>query len=195
MQKIFFHIILIFISSQTLLKAQDTNSIVTRAVIVSGDTLPIVAMSEVKIYGKPMFNNKVDALTFSRLALLVKKVYPYAKLVAAKAQEYNAIIASSGPKKDRKRAMKKAEADLKARFEEEIKNLNDVEGKILIKLIDRETGSSSFDLIKDFRGGVVASMYQSFGRLFGYNLKSTYDPMGEDKYIEQIVVMIENKQL
>ena len=195
MRKIFFHIVLIFISSQTLLKAQDTNSIVTRAVIVSGDTLPIVAMSEVKIYGKPMFNNKVDALTFSRLALLVKKVYPYAKLVAAKAQEYNAIIASSGPKKDRKRAMKQAEADLKARFEEEIKNLNDVEGKILIKLIDRETGSSSFDLIKDFRGGVVASMYQSFGRLFGYNLKSTYDPNGEDKYIEQIVVMIENKQL
>ena len=91
--------------------------------------------------------------------------------------------------------MKQAEEDLKAQFEDDVKNMNEVQGEILIKLIDRETGLSSYELIKEFRGGLTAVFYQSFGRLFGYNLKSTYDPTGEDKEIEEIVKLIETGKL
>lgn len=195
MRKIAFYIIVLIIGSTSLAKAQDTNCIVTRAEIVNGDTLPVVAMKEVIILSPLIFVDKMDALRFSRLATIVKSVYPYAKIVAVKANEYNSIINSAGSKKDKKRLMKQAEDELKASFEDDVKNMNDVQGMILIKLIDRETGSSSYDLIKSFRGSLVATFYQSFSRLYGYNLKSTYDPTGEDKDIEQIVLMIESGKL
>jgi hypothetical protein len=177
------------------LRAQDTSGFVTRAIIMNGDTLPVISLSEVPIFGPVVFENKLEALYFSRLVLNVRKVFPYAKIVAAKTQEYNLLIAQAKSRKERKRLMKLAENELKAQFEDDVKNMNEVQGEILIKLIDRETGSSSYDLIKEFRGGIVAVFYQSFGRLFGYNLKSTYEPKGEDKEIEKIVVMIENGEL
>ncbi|HNW69143.1 MAG TPA: DUF4294 domain-containing protein [Bacteroidales bacterium] len=175
--------------------AQDTTSIVTRAIIINGDTLPIMSLTEVKIFGPVIFANKYEALRFSKLVYHVKKVYPYAKIVSVKVLEYNYIINKASSRKERKQLMKQAEEELIAQFEDDIKNMSELQGEILIKLIDRETGSSSYDLIKEFRGGIVASLYQSFGRLFGYNLKSTYDPLGKDKDIEQIVVMIENGEL
>jgi hypothetical protein len=137
----------------------------------------------------------MEALYFSRLVLNVRKVYPYAKIVAAKTLEYNRLIAQAEKRKERKRLMKLAQDELMMQFEDDIKNMTEDQGKILIKLIDRETGASSYDLIKEFRGGLVAVFYQSFGRFYGYNLKSTYDPNGEDKEIENIVVMIESGKL
>jgi hypothetical protein len=177
------------------LRAQDTTGFVTRAIIINGDTLPIISLSEVQIFGPVVFANKMEAIYFSRLVYNVRKVYPYAKIVGVKTQEYNMLIAQAKNRKERKRNMKLAEDELMLQFEDDVKNMNEVQGEILIKLIDRETGSSSYDLIKEFRGGIRALFYQSFGRLFGYNLKSTYDPTGEDKEIEKIVMMIENGQL
>lgn len=175
--------------------ARNEQSVITRYIVVNGDTLPIIALNEVKIFGPVIFANKYEALRFSKLVYHVKKVYPYAKIVSVKVQEYNEVIAKASSRKERKRLMKKAEDELIAQFEDDIKNMNDLQGEILIKLIDRETGASSYDLIKEFRGVIVASLYQTFGRLFGYNLKSTYDPKGKDKEIEQIVLMIENSEL
>jgi hypothetical protein len=186
----FFHLICLF-----PLKAQDTTGIVTRGIIINGDTLPMISLSEVQIFGPIVFTNKLEALYFSRLVFNVKKVYPYAKIVGAKTQEYNQLIALAKNRKERKRLMKMAEDELKAQFEDDVKNMNEAQGEILIKLIDRETGASSYDLIKEFRGGIEALVYQSFGRLYGYNLKSTYDPTGDDKEIEKIVVLIEKGQL
>jgi len=177
------------------LAGQDTTGIVTRAVIINGDTLPLISLNEVKIFGPVVFANKMEALYFSRLVLNVRKVYPYAKIVAAKTLEYNRLIAQAEKRKERKRLMKLAQDELMMQFEDDIKNMTEDQGKILIKLIDRETGASSYDLIKEFRGGLVAVFYQSFGRFYGYNLKSTYDPNGEDKEIENIVVMIESGKL
>jgi len=195
MKKEFFLILFITLYSTVFLKAQDTNSVVTRAIVVNGDTLPVLALNEVKIFGPVIFASKLEALRFSRLVFHVKKVYPYAKIVSIKVQEFNYIISKASSRKEKKRLMKQAEDELMSQFEDDIKNMNELQGKILIKLIDRETGSSSFDIIKEFRGGIVASFYQTFGRLFGYNLKNTYDPNGADKDIEQIVIMIENGEL
>ena len=88
--------------------------------------------------------------------------------------------------------MKTAEKEIKEEYGEELKDLTFSQGKILIKLLDRETGNTSFELVQDLRGKFTAFWYQAFARIWGYNLKVKYDPEGEDKEIEDIVVMIEN---
>ena len=175
--------------------AQDSSAVVTRAVVIDGDTLPMMVLPEVNVYGPIVFVSKLEALRYSRLVINVKRAYPYARIVSYKVKDYNEMIAKASSRKEKRRLMKKAEADLKAQFENDVKNMTEEQGEILIKLIDRETGSSSYDLIKEFRGGLVAVFYQSFGRLFGYNLKSTYDPEGADREIEQIVLLIESGEL
>lgn len=170
-------------------------AVMARAIIIDGDTLPIIALDDVRIYGPIIFKTKHEAVKFTRLIRDVKIAYPFARVVGIKVKEYNDIIATSASKSEKKAKMKEAEAELKKQFENDIKNLTETQGIILMKLIDRETGESSYELIKDFRGGLMAVFYQSLGTLFGYNLKITYDPSGEDKDIEQIVLMLESGQL
>jgi len=195
MKKLVILILFVVVGSAQVVFSQDTSSVVTRAIVINGDTLPVLALEEVKIFGPVIFASKYEALRFSKLVYHVKKVYPYAKIVTVKVQEFNYLISQASSKREKKRLMKQAEDELKAQFEDDIKNMSSTQGEILIKLIDRETGSSSYDIIKEFRGGIVATFYQTFGRFFGYNLKSTYDPFGADKDIEQIMVMIENGEL
>lgn len=172
--------------------SQEPAGYVTRAIIIDGDTIPIYVVNPVKIFGPMIFKNKYDVIQFSRLVKNVKKVYPYALITAIKVREYEQMLMGVTSKKEKKQKLKKAEEELKLQFEDDIKNLTDKQGIILIKLIDRETGSSSYELIKEFKGRIMAVFWQSLGSLFGYNLKDSYDPEGEDKDIEKIVIMIEN---
>ncbi len=172
-----------------------TQPVLTRAIMVNGDTVPIYVMNEVKIFGPIIYKNKSEAIKFSRLVKNVKKVYPYAKITGIKVREYEEVIKAAKGEKDARKKMKMAEDELKAQFEDDVREMNFSQGVLLIKLIDRETGNSSFELIREFRGRFLASFYQTVGRLFGYNLKTTYDPTGEDKDVEQIIQMIENGAL
>ncbi len=190
MKSTFFSILLFFVL--ILPVAGQTSPVLTRAILIDGDTVPIYVMNQVKIFGPIIFQNKTDAIRFTRLVRNVKKVYPYAKITGIKVKEFDEIIKNAKNEKDRKEKMKAAEDELKAQFEDDVKNMTFKQGVLLIKLIDRETGNSSFELIKEFRGRFMASFYQTIGRLFGYNLKTTYDPEGEDKEVEKIVQMIEN---
>ena len=176
-------------------QAQNGNGIVARAIIFEGDTIPIIGLAEVKIFGPVIFKSKHDAIRFTKLMKNVVKVYPYALVVSIKVKEYNDMIEAAGTDREKKRLMKEAEQSLKEEFEDDIKDLNFTQGEILIKLIDRETGNTSYDLIKEFRGKIVAIFYSSLGKLFGYDLKATYDPEGADRDIEQIVLMIESGAL
>jgi hypothetical protein len=109
-----------------------------------------------------------------------------------KFNEYNQKMAGITSEKVKKDLMKQAEAELEAQFGDELKDLTITQGKILLKLIDRQTSNCSYDIVKDFRGKFRAFFYQSFARIFGYNLKIKYDPLGADADIERIVLMIEN---
>ncbi|MBC8146971.1 MAG: DUF4294 domain-containing protein [Bacteroidetes bacterium] len=170
---------------------QDFKGVVAQVVIVDGDTIPMIHLSEVTIFSPLVFKNKRDARQFGRLVAYVKKVYPYAKIAGAKFNEYNTLLAQTTNEKEKKKLMKKAEEDIKAEFEGELKKLTFSQGKILIKLIDRETQFTSFELVKELRGRVMAAFWQGLARIFGYNLKVEYDPDGKDKRIELIVRMIE----
>lgn len=171
------------------------DSMVVVARIQNHDTIPIMQLPEVGVSTWRLPDNRRDLRKYNRLIYHVKKVYPYAKLAGIKLNEYEAQLQAAKSDKDRRRIMKKAEKELNEQFGDELKNLTFTQGKILIKLIDRETRETSYDLLRELRGGVTAFFYQGFARIWGYNLKSEYDPQGEDALIELIIHMIETGQL
>jgi hypothetical protein len=164
------------------------------AEIVNGDTIPSIRCQDIWIYAEYTYKNKKQYDAWSRTKYNVKKVYPYAILASAKLKEYNRILEKMPTEASRKAYMKTVEKELKAEFEEPLKDLSMTQGKILLKLIDRETGNTSYELVKDLRGGFQAFMWQSVARLFGSNMKSEYDPKGEDIMIERAIKLIEAGQ-
>lgn len=159
--------------------------------IVNGDSLPTLNLGNVNVVEKRKFSSKVDRRRYDRLERYVTKVYPYAELAGKLLQNYDDTLKLIKNEVRRKAYMKKVEEELKEEFEGELKKLTVMQGIILVKLIDRETGASSYDLVRQLRGSLSAFLWQSMARLFGQNLKLKYDPTGEDKDIEQIVQMLE----
>lgn len=128
---------------------------------------------------------------YLRLEAKVKKVYPYAKLAGKKLKEYNQVYLDFKTERERKSYAKSIEKEIFAEFEGEIRKMKISEGRILIKLIDREAGINSYQIIKEFRGGFQAFFWQTIASVFGHDLKSEYDPKTEDQLIEYIVRNIE----
>ena len=164
------------------------------AVIIDGDTIPSFNLQEFTVYGDFPTKNKRQYEAWTRIKYNVKKVYPYAILASAKLKEYNLVLEKLPDEKSKKLYMKVAEKELKAQFEDQLKDLTMSQGRILLKLIDRETGNTSYQLVKDFRGGFQAFMWQGVARLFGNNMKTEYDPEGEDIMIERAIKLVEAGQ-
>jgi hypothetical protein len=180
------------ISAQGIINPHDSAGYHCSGIVVNGDTLPVMNLDEVYIWGNKTFRNSAESRQWERLVRNVKKAYPYAKLAGIKFNEYNQEISNIKSEKVKNEMMKKAEDEIEAQFGKELKDLTITQGKILLKLIDRQTNNSSYDIVKEFRGRFRAFFYQSFARLFSYNLKVKYDPLGADADIERIVLMIEN---
>ncbi len=175
-----------------LKKMQDTSEIkMVQGKIIDGDTIPVVDVSPAIIFPDMNFKNSKELMRFDRLVYNVRKVYPYAKLAAKKLDEYKHKLESIPTERARKLFIKQAQKELEDQFGDQVKAMSFSQGKVLIKLIYRETGNSSYDIVKDLRGGFSAFIWQTMARLFGYDLKTQYDPEGDDKAIERIVQMIE----
>ena len=165
------------------------------AVIRDGDTILTWQLREVEIVGKRIFTSRREEERYRRLVHNVRKVYPYAKLAGATYRQYDSILSLETNETRKARLMRDAERDIKRQFEGELRNLTVTQGKILVKLLDRETSHSAFNLVRDLRNMFQAYLYQGIGRLFGYNLRVKYDPDGVDRDIEGIVRMIERGEL
>jgi hypothetical protein len=168
---------------------------VVYATMLDGDTIPVIPLKEVYIYSFRPYKSKREARKMTKLIRNVKAVYPYAKLAGMKLMEYEEILSGVDDKKERKKIMKQAEKELEEEFGDELRDFTFSQGKIMIKLVYRETGASSYELVAEMRGKFRAFFWQAFARIFGFNLKNGYDPAGEDKEIEVIVRMIEAGQL
>ena len=169
--------------------------IVAEAIIENGDTIPIIYLEDVIISSRRKARSKKYQRKFGRIKKKVLKVYPYAEITRELIEDYDRELGTYSSEHNRKQFLKNAEDELKAEFEGEIRNMKVSEGKILIKLIDRETGKTSYDLIKQLRGGFTAFMWQGVAKLFGSNLKTEYDADGDDEIIEEIILAIENGEL
>ncbi len=174
---------------------EQDNITILRANIKNNDTLYFASLPAFTIVKKYPRKFRAALRRHDKLVRNVKKVYPYAKIAGLKLHEYEDLLKNASSDRERRKLMKQAEKELKEQFEGDITKLTFSQGIILIKLIDRETGNSSYVLIQELRGKVIAFFWQSVARLFGYNLKSGYDPEGEDREIEFIVQQIENGEL
>lgn len=164
--------------------------------VVDGDTIPFYQLKEVKVIESASLLTQLEIRKNQRLIRNVKKMLPYAKIGKQRLDILERQIADL-PKRDRKEAIKKAEKDLLADFSDELKACTISQGKVLLKLIDRETGRTSYVLVDELRGKLRAGFYQTFARLFGYNLKAGFDPRHnkEDDLINRIVISIEHGKL
>ena len=160
-----------------------------------GVILPEIAIKEVTVYAHPEFPTKRDFRKYERLVYNLKRVYPYALVVRGRIAEVNAELSTFNSEKERREYIKKVEKDVFGKYEGDIRDMTITQGRLLIKLIDRETQNTSYTLIKDYRGKLSAAFWQGIARIFGTNLKEEYDPVGEDVLIESIIIEIEAGRL
>lgn len=169
----------------------DDLGVTLKAYVDQGDTILFIELEPVEIVAPREFSSRREARRYSRLVRNVKVVYPYARLAGIMFREYLDDLEQLESDRERRQFTKEAEKMVRDTFEEDLKRLTFSQGLILLKLIDRETQHTSYDILKDFRGTFSAVFWQSLGRLFGFNLRTTYDPTGDDEMIEEIVQLIE----
>ena len=162
--------------------------------VIDGDTIAVCDLSVVTVGGRdyskpPKFRSKRQSYKYRKMTRYVKKVYPYAQLASQKLIACEAEIQRNP--ESRKKAMKKVEKALRKKYGKAMKSLTVTQGKILLLLIDRQTGFTTFELVQELRGNFNASMYQGLAILFGHSLKLNYEPRGKHWMIEDIVRKIE----
>lgn len=199
MKKLIYILLLSLITVPVITYGQEPTQLpdgrsVTLMNISDADTMPLVHLPSVEISDATSAEALARLRAYNKLKRDVKKAYPYAKLAAAKFEEMEQKIAGMN-KRQRKKYAKEQEKILKDQFTDELKNLTVNQGKILMKLIDRETGNTSYEVIKTMRGSFNAFLWQGFAKFFGSNLKDGYDPEGEDETIESIIRGIESGEI
>jgi hypothetical protein len=170
----------------------DTTKIVKkyRATIINGDTIAIVNLHPYFAIDKRIFKNKRKEKRYYSLVAKVKKVLPIAREAGRLYKTLNSQLVNKSDK-DKIFLMRRVENEIKKKYTKTIENLSYTEGMILLKLIDRETGNSAYHLVEELRGEFKAWFWQGVGRFFDVNLKQEYDPVEDDKDIEEIVFQID----
>lgn len=187
----------LFLSFQSVL-AQDKQSrggYLVPVCIYEGDTIPCVQLPTVYIFKPLKFKNDKERMEYYRLVRNVKKVYPIAREINRTILETYEYLQTLPNERARQKHIKRVEKGLKDQYTPRMKKLSFAQGKLLIKLVDRQSNQTSFELVKAFMGPFKAGFYQTFAALFGASLKKEYDPNGEDKLTERVVILVENGQI
>ncbi len=162
---------------------------------VGKDSIQYVRTSNVYVFPPMEFKSKSQQNAYYRLVYNIKKVLPVAKECQQIILETGAYLETIPSKKERAEHMKRVEKDIWNTYKPRMKKLTFSQGKLLIKLIDRECNSTSYELVQAFLGPVRAGFYQAFAWAFGSSLKKRYDPQGADRLVERIVLQVEAGQL
>ena len=161
----------------------------------NGENLPEIEIKEISIYGELKPASRFQSWRYERTIYNVKRVYPYSKIVRERLDRVNEDLKKITDEKERREYIKTFEKDVFSDYEDDMRHMTITQGRILIKLIDRETENTSYELIKEYRGNISAAFWQGIARIFGSNLKSEYDPEGDDYLIERIIYEIEMGRL
>ena len=165
-----------------------------KAYVDNNDTIAIIDLKEVYIYAPYKFKNNREKIKYMKLVRDVKRTLPYAKLVYETLIETYEYIQYM-PEKEQQEHLKRMEKELFKQYKPELKKLTLSQGKLLIKLINRECNQSSYSIVKAFLGSFRAGFWNFFAGIFGASLKTEYDPDGKDAIIEKIVILVENGQI
>ncbi len=158
----------------------------------SGDTIPVAYLPHVEVRDRRIFRSAAERKRFDRLYWNVVKVYPLAKAAGRQLNELEEELKTMAESKHRAHC-RRLEASLKKQYKKQLTDLTVTQGRILIKLVDRETARTSYSIVREFRGSFQAFMWQGLALMFGSNLKSTYE-LQEDRDIELILMMLEGDQ-
>ena len=164
-------------------------------VLHEGDSIQYMEMNNVYVYPQLTFKNKKQAKSYMRLVTNVKKVLPLAKEARMMLIETTEYLETLPDEKAKNEHIKRVEQDIFRTYKPKMKKLTYSQGKLLIKLIDRECHSSSYEMIKAFMGPLRAGFWQVFTWGFGASLKKEYDPNGVDRLTERVVLMVEAGQI
>lgn len=198
MKKLFFLVCLFSLITVRLHAQEQTTTIkgyVVPICIYKGDTIPSLRMPTVYVFKPLNFKNKKKEQEYNRLVRNVKRTLPIAKEVNRAIIETYEYLQTLPDEKSRQKHLLMVEKGVKEQYTPRLKKLTFSQGKLLIKLINRETSSSSYELVKAFLGPFKAGFYQAFAAIFGASLKKEYHPEDEDAMVERIVLLIENGQL
>jgi hypothetical protein len=161
-----------------------------KAKIEGVDTIALAQLPTCYIIEKHNFKNSRDEKRYWRLVRNVKKVLPYARLAGNKYKQLNEQLVNK-TEGEKKFLMKRVEREIKKDFSKDIQNMTYTQGTILLKLIDRETSITAYDLVKELRGSFSAVFWQSVSLMFDNNLKQEYDPVGDEQEIEGIITLLD----
>jgi hypothetical protein len=159
--------------------------------VYNGDTLPSRTLEMVWVTARMPEAMRKRLAEWTRLRNAVYVTYPYARKAGAIMNDMNTKLAKMNSESDKKAYIKSREKELKKEFADPLENLSVYQGKILMKLINRQTGNNCYDIIKEYKGGFTARFWQTVAFFFGTTLKQPYDAGGEDQQIEVIVKEIE----
>lgn len=157
--------------------------------VLGNDSLVYIHLAQVNVF--PRKGRKMNYRRYTRLVAKIRKVYPFAKEAAEQMKIYNEKFINSKSEAEKRRYVRQVEKELFANHEDELKRFTISEGRYLMLLIDRETGNTSYAIIKEIKGGVPALFWQGVAKIFNNDLKEKYDPVYKHYVIEQIVLMIE----
>ncbi|MFW5979004.1 MAG: DUF4294 domain-containing protein, partial [Bacteroidia bacterium] len=166
-----------------------------KTVVINGDTIASAKIDEIVVYPELDFDNKREYRRYKKMVRDLKKVYPYAQKAKYKLIQMNEEFTQLETEIERKKYIKNVESELKDEFKDDLKKLTVTQGHYLLKLIDRETGDTSYELLEELKGDFSAVFWQTIARIFGHNLRSEYDPHGDDRLMERIVILIEHDQI
>jgi hypothetical protein len=168
---------------------------ILEGVVNDGDTIGNVNMNEIVVFPELEFDSKRERRKYAKLIKDLKKVYPYAIKARNTLIEMEWEFRKLESERAKKQYIKKVEKELKDQFKADLKDLTITQGRLLLKLIDRETGRTSYKILREMKGGFSAVFWQTIARVFGHDLKADYEPYGKDRLIERIVVLIEHNQI
>lgn len=183
MIKYFSLLLLSMFCSATLLAQTEQDNIILPQVIIDGDTLPQIIFEPIEVT-----DTKLEKVNLEEWKMrYLRKVYPYALRTARLQRKIEEDLVKCDSKKEEKRYLNECEKVLRNEFESTLRNLTRIQGQYLIKLINRETGITVYDLLKKYRSNWKAFWWNFAGKFYDLNMKEAYDPTGEDKEIENYI--------
>lgn len=182
-------LLVIFTAGKNLVHAQTGvyDTLTTYAVVYDGDTIEAKTLSAVDFYARVANANREMRAKMTRLRNAIIVTYPYAMRSGLILNDMNVALAGITEKSARKEYIKSREKELKKEFTDPLSNLSIYQGRVLMKLINRQTGNNCYDIIKEYKGGFTARFYQTVAFFFSSNLKQDYEPGGDDHEIEMIL--------
>ena len=178
-------------SQRTYAQTGVNDTIVSFAVIYNGDTIEAKTLQTLPLYSRLTEKQRSDLAKWTRLRNAVYVTYPYARRAGAVMNDINTHLVNESNQTARKAYIQTREKELKKEFTDPLTNLSIYQGKVLMKLINRQTGNNCYEIIKEYKGGFTARFYQTVAFFFSTNLKQPYDKSGEDAEMEKIVQEVE----